>query len=81
MEIPLVDTVAAPEVFVSGLGKIEDIGGCLRFTFYVYEYADGGTDLIRVVKLKLIMAPDAVSAAAAKTLAALDTAVSLDMVH
>jgi hypothetical protein len=81
MEMPLVEPVAVPDIFVSGLGKIEDIGGCLRFTFYAYEHADGGADLTRVVKLKLIMAPDAVSAAAAKTIAAMDTAISLDMVH
>jgi hypothetical protein len=79
MEMPLVEPVAVPDIFVSGLGKIEDIGGCLRFTFYAYEQT--GSEIVRVVKLRLCMVPDAVSSAAAKAIAAVDTTASLDMFH
>jgi hypothetical protein len=41
-----------PDVFVSGLGEVEDLGGgCFRFTFFARHKSEGGEELIVVAKL------------------------------
>jgi hypothetical protein len=41
-----------PDVFVSGLGAVEDLGGgCFRFTFYARHKDKDGEEMIVVAKL------------------------------
>jgi hypothetical protein len=41
-----------PDVFVSGLGEIEDLGGgCFRFTFYAKHHGEAGDEMVIVAKL------------------------------
>lgn len=69
-DAPLVEFVGTPEIFVSGVGDIEDIGGgCVRFTFYVMEKGQ------RIVTAKIVMPISAVPDGVAKTTAMLHGAV------
>lgn len=65
----LLELFGVPDVFASGLGAVEDIGGgCWRFTFYAKQDSHGHQE--RVVVAKLIMSKEALPAAihmAAKT--------------
>jgi hypothetical protein len=65
----LLDVLAVPDTFVSGLGHVEPIGGGnWRFVFYVNQEVAGG--IVNVVVAKLVMSIDALPAAihmAAKT--------------
>lgn len=57
--IRLVEPVNVPDIFVSGLGEVEDLGGgCFRFVFY----SRGGREE-NVVVAKLVAPREAVPAA------------------
>lgn len=46
------EPVIVPDVFVSGLGEVEDLGGgCYRFTFFVKQHMDGAEETVIVAKL------------------------------
>lgn len=48
----LVETFGVSDVFVSGLGEVEDVGGgCYRFTFYAKQHIDGTEEPVVVAKL------------------------------
>jgi hypothetical protein len=48
----LVETSPVADIFVSGLGEAEDIGGgCYRFTFYARRHAADGEEVVVVAKL------------------------------
>lgn len=50
----LVDPIAVPDTFVSGLGNIEDLGcGCFRFTFFANQKSliDGRCERVVVARL------------------------------
>lgn len=79
--LPLVETISVPDTFCNGIGRIEDIGGCMRFTFYALEHLGEPIGLARVVKLKIIMIPDAVSGAAVLAISAAETVLHLDRKH
>jgi hypothetical protein len=54
----LMDVLAVPDTFVSGLGTVEPIGGGnWRFTMFVNQEVAGGT--VKVVVAKLVMSIDA----------------------
>lgn len=41
-----------PDIFVSGLGEVEDLGGgCFRFTFFARHKGEDGEELLVVAKL------------------------------
>lgn len=66
----LLELFGVPDVFVTGLGKVENIGGgCYRFTFFVSQ------DNEMVVAAKIVMSadalPDAISMATRLTEGAL----------
>jgi hypothetical protein len=73
----LVEPVPAPEIFTSGLAKIEDIGGgCLRFYLYVMQAPiDGEGPADRVVVAKIVAPASAVPDAVMKMLASIGRAV------
>lgn len=48
----LTDTGRVPDIFVSGLGEVEDLGGgCFRFVFYARHKGDNGEEMVIVAKL------------------------------
>lgn len=50
--VRLSEPVIVPDVFVSGLGEVEDLGGgCFRFTFFVKQHIDGAEETVIVAKL------------------------------
>lgn len=54
----LVDVLAVPDTFVSGLGSVEPIGGGnWRFTMFVNQEVAG--DTVKVVVAKLVISIDA----------------------
>jgi hypothetical protein len=62
----LIEPFSVLDVFVSGLGEIENVGGgCVRFTFYTIHHTDGVEE--RVVAAKIIMPIDAVPEAMLRT--------------
>lgn len=66
----LMDVLAVPDTFVSGLGTVEPIGGGnWRFTFFVSQEVGG--DTVNVVVSKLVMSiealPEAIHKAASTT--------------
>jgi hypothetical protein len=65
----LTEVFGVPDVFTSGLGSVEDIGGGnWRFVFYVNQEVAG--EIVNLVVAKLVMSIDALPAAihmAAKT--------------
>lgn len=51
-EFRLVEPVPVPDIFVSGLAQVEDIGGgCLRFTFFCRRHAGTGEEVLVAAKL------------------------------
>jgi hypothetical protein len=55
----LMDVLAVPDTFVSGLGSVEPIGGGnWRFTMFVNQEIGGNT--VRVVVAKIVVSIDAV---------------------
>jgi hypothetical protein len=70
----LVEPVVIRDTFVSGLARIEDVGGGnFRFTFYTTQRSTLFTDerVEHVVVARIVMPKDAVTAANAATLAAI----------
>jgi len=50
--VRMTEPVIVPDVFVSGLGEVEDLGGgCFRFVFYVKQHIDGAEETTIVAKL------------------------------
>jgi len=48
----LIEPIGISDVFVSGLGEVEDLGdGCYRFTFYTRHHTDFGEQRVIVAKL------------------------------
>jgi hypothetical protein len=46
----LVEAFGAPEIFVSGLAAIEDVGGgCLRFVFYTRTGQNGREATVKLI--------------------------------
>lgn len=69
-QLVLTDVLAVPDIFVSGLGNVEAIGGGnWRFTFFVSQEISG--DAVNVVVAKLVMSiedlPAAIHMAASET--------------
>jgi hypothetical protein len=66
----MLELFAVPDVFVSGLGSVESIGGGnYRFTFFVSQEVDGAR--VSVVAAKIVMSvealPEAIGMAARLT--------------
>lgn len=58
--VRMTEPVLVPDIFVSGLGEVEDLGGgCFRFVFYVKQHTPDGTDETMIVA-KLIAPMEAV---------------------
>lgn len=54
----LLETFAVPDVFVSGLGNVENIGGgCYRFTFFTTQDISGSAEM--VISARIIMSVEA----------------------
>ena len=48
----LVEAYGINDIFVSGLGEVEEVGGgCFRFTFYARQHVDGIKETVVVAKL------------------------------
>lgn len=48
----LIEPGVVLDIFVSGLGEVEDLGGgCFRFTFYAKHHSEVGEELVVVAKL------------------------------
>lgn len=86
----LTEHVSVPDIFVSGLARIEDVGGGnLRFTFYAYQESVIFSDRRRekVVVARLIMPASEVGKAAqaaqmaASGLAGVVNAIPIDQRH
>lgn len=82
------ENIAIGDVFVSGLGGIERIGGnCLRFYLYVNQVADSGEGQERVLVAKIVAPASAMPDAVLQMIAAIgDGAVKMvpmvaDMLH
>jgi hypothetical protein len=66
----MLELFSVPDVFVTGMGKVESIGGGnYRFTFFVSQDVDGDREY--VVAAKIVMSieavPDAIGMAAKMT--------------
>lgn len=75
---PLVEPIAVPDTFCSGLARIEDLGACLRFTFFTLQrpvHAGDEHAMERVVVARLVLSNEATTAAALKALVATGTHV------
>jgi hypothetical protein len=49
---PMTDPHHVPDVFASGLGEIENMGGCYRFTLYARQQGtDGAEDAIIAARI------------------------------
>jgi hypothetical protein len=48
----LTEPGVVPDIFVSGLGEVEDLGGgCFRFTFFARHHGEAGEEMLVVAKL------------------------------
>lgn len=73
----MVEPVPAPEIFCSGLGEVEDIGGgCLRFYLYVMQRPVEGGVAERVIVAKVIAPSAAVPEAVLQMLRAMGRDIS-----
>lgn len=83
IDVPLVEPNAVPDIFCSGLARIEDVGGNLRFTFFAYQRPIAGDahDIERVVVARLVLTAEAVTSAAISALAATGTAIFDRITH
>jgi hypothetical protein len=77
--VPLLEPVAVPDVFCSGIGAVEQVGECLRFYLYVLQQPIAGEAgrQERHIVAKLIVPAKAVPLAAMQMLAA----VGMDLVR
>ena len=72
-EAQLIDPIAVQDIYVSGIGRVEDVGGgCIRITFYAAQKAilDGTAE--RVVVARLVGPASAAMDALAMTEAAIN---------
>lgn len=50
--VRMIEAVPVMDIFVSGLGEVEDLGGgCYRFTFFARQHCEGVEELVTVAKL------------------------------
>lgn len=50
--VELVELHAVADIFASGLGEVEDVGGgCYRFTLYAKQRVGNGEELVIVAKI------------------------------
>lgn len=48
----MIEPVPVMDIFVSGLGEVEDLGGgCFRFTFFAKRHIGDSEELVAVAKL------------------------------
>lgn len=82
-DVPLVEPNAVPDIFCSGLARIEDVGGNLRFTFFAYQrpICCDPHAMERVVVARLVLTSEAVTSAAMSALAATGTTVFDQIAH
>lgn len=80
---PLTEPIAVPDIFVSGLARIEDLGSCFRFTYFSNQRPLQGDahDLERVVVARIVMPKDAAAVGMMHAKAAFDTEVFLTSAH
>lgn len=77
-QTPMIDTFGVQDIFISGLGEIEQVGGsCLRFVFYSRQHIGDRDELIVVARLVLPM--EAVGPAALAALKAVGVSIVRDM--
>lgn len=75
---PMIDVNGIQDIFISGLGEIEQVGGsCLRFVFYAQQHIGGRDEMIVVARLVLPM--EAVGPAAMAALKAVGVSIVRDM--
>ena len=80
---PLVEPIAVQEIYIDGIARIEQIGVCLKLTFFTFQRPTGGDahDLERVVVARFVMPKEAVAAAAMQAMAASDTSVAMEQTN
>lgn len=50
--VPMIEAFGVSDIFVSGLGEVEDLGGnCYRFVFYSKQHVGGRDEMVVVAKL------------------------------
>jgi hypothetical protein len=50
--VRLIEPYSVNDIFVSGLGEVEDLGGgCYRFTFFAKQHGNDGEETVVVAKL------------------------------
>lgn len=70
----MIDSYGVQDIFISGLGTIEEVGGgCLRFTFHSRQHV-GGVEVL-VVVAKLVAPMEAVGPAALAALKAVGVSI------
>lgn len=51
-KVPMLEAYAVPDIFVSGLGQVESMGGgCFRFSFFARQQIGDREELVLVAKL------------------------------
>jgi hypothetical protein len=71
------EIVPIPDIFCSGLGAIERIGGdCFRFYLYVAQMSDDANAQEKILVAKIILPASAVPDAVLKTIAAIGDGAS-----
>ena len=80
---PLVEPIAIQEVYIDGIARIEQVGVCLKLTFFTFQRPTGGDahDMERVVVARFVMPKEAVASAAMQAMAAAETEVTMDKVN
>lgn len=64
-DVPFTEPIAVPDIFVSGIGRIETAGGGnLRFTFFTVQQSLHGHGPERVIVARLVMPSEIIPAAA-----------------
>lgn len=83
IDLPLVEPIAVQEVYIDGIARIEQMGPCLKLTFFTFQRPAGGAehDMERVVVARFVMPAEAVASAAMQAMAVADTALFMDKVH
>lgn len=74
---PLTEPIAVQDTFISGLARIEDLGGNWRFIFYTLHrpLCGGDHDLERVVAARLVVSKEAAALGMLQSMAIMDTEV------
>lgn len=82
-DLPLVEPIAVPEIYIDGIARIEQVGPNLKMTFFTFQRPAHGQehDVERVVVARFVMPIEAVASAALQAMAVADTAMFLDKTH